>query len=97
MRVEEEETDDAGLREELDEARATITSLELDRRAARVRIDELEAAGELLETRVRVQRRRLLVLERQLEGANVQPATDEAPTTSWFDRLFGGPSSVRTV
>jgi chromosome segregation ATPase len=88
---------DGGLRQELEDARDTIARLELDRRAARLRIDELEAAGELLETRVRVQRRRLLVLERQLEDANVQPATDDSPTTSWFDRLFGGPSSVRTV
>jgi hypothetical protein len=79
---------------ELDDARDTIARLEADRRAARIRIDELEAARELLQTRVTSQRRRLLLLERQLEDANVEPAAETRAAVSWFDRLFGGPSSV---
>ena len=78
----------------LEEARDKVAHLEADRRAARTRIDELEASCGLLEARVTAQRRRLLVLERQLEGANVVPAGEAGARTSWLDRLFGGLSSV---
>jgi hypothetical protein len=85
------------LRRQLDEAKALIARIEADRHAARVRIDELEAAGEILQSRVTAQRRRLLLLERQLEGMDVEPARDAGSRTSWLDRLFGGVSSVPTA
>ena len=80
----------------LTEATATIARLEDDRRAARKRITELEAARDALQDRVTAQRRRLLLLERQLEGANLEPVNDGSATASWLDRLFGGLSSVPT-
>jgi len=75
----------------LEAAEATITQLEADRRTARKRIEELEAAEDAAKVRLAAQRRRLLVLERQLEGAGIEPAV-ELPSTrsSWLDRLFGG-------
>ena len=79
--------------DQLDEARATIVRLEGDRRAARQRITELEAARDTLQDQVTAQRRLLLLLERQLESANLEPVSD-ACGTSWLDRLFGGLSSV---
>lgn len=80
----------------LESARDKVAHLEADRRAARTRIGELEASCSLLEARVTAQRRRLLVLERQLEGANVVPAREAGARTSWLDRLFGGLSSAST-
>ena len=79
----------------LEAAEATITKLEADRRAARMRIDELERADKTAQERLIAQRHRLLVLERQLEGAGIEPAIDLPETgASWLDRLFGGLSSV---
>ena len=89
--------EDADLRETLEEALATIARLEGDRRAARVRIDKLEAERGALQTRVTAQRRRLLLLERQMEDVNVAPAEDVTIPASWIDRLFGGLSSVSTA
>src|SRR2546421_7922675 len=71
------------LQRQLDEARVTIACLEVDRHAARTRIDELQAARDALEARVTLQRRRLLLLERQLEDANVEPAWETSPRASW--------------
>jgi hypothetical protein len=79
----------------LDAAEATVTRLEADRRAARRRIEELERADATTQTRLAAQRHRLLLLERQLEGAGIEPAVEPAPpSSSWLDRLFGGLSSV---
>ena len=87
---------DDTLRQELDEARETIARLEDDRRTARTLIGELEAANDELHARVTSQRRRLLLLERQLESADVQPAWQSGSPASWLDRLFGGLTSVPT-
>lgn len=92
-----ERSDPRALRQELDEARAEVERLQADRRAARRHIDELEAARDILQGRVTAQRRRLLLLERQLEGINVEPATDIGVAASWLDRLFGGFNSVPTA
>jgi chromosome segregation ATPase len=89
-------SDEWQLQQELDRARETIARLEADRSAARTHIGELEAANDALEFRVTAQRRRLLVLERQLEDADVQPAWQSEANASWLDRLFGGLSSVPT-
>jgi chromosome segregation ATPase len=79
----------------LETAEATITQLETDRRAARMRIEELERADKTAQARLAAQRHRLLVLERQLEGAGIEPAVElPAAGASWLDRLFGGLSSV---
>src|SRR4051812_33099844 len=79
----------------LEAAEATITRLEADRRTARTRIEELERTEANTQARLIAQRRRLLLLERQLEGAGIEPAVEPAPaSSSWLDRLFGGPSSV---
>ena len=43
------------------------------------------------------QRRRLLLLERQMEDVNMAPAEDVTIPASWIDRLFGGLSSVSTA
>jgi len=75
----------------LEAAEATITQLEADRRTARKRIEELEAAEDAAKVRLAAQRRRLLVLERQLEGAGIEPAIElPSARSSWLDRLFGG-------
>ncbi|MBV8982266.1 MAG: hypothetical protein JO086_15290 [Acidimicrobiia bacterium] len=87
--------DDAGLRQDLDLARAAIAKLDADRRAARIRIEELEQTRDELQTKLTAQRRRLLVLERQLEDADVLPAP-EATSASWLERLFGGLTSATT-
>ena len=89
---------DAGnLRRQLDEAQATIAQLKAAGRAAGIRIDELEAARDASEARVTAQRRRLLVLERQLEGLGASPAGDATPApVSWLQRLLGGPPPEHT-
>jgi hypothetical protein len=85
-----------GAEKALADARGTIVRLEADRRAARTLIEELEMANDVLQARVTSQRRRLLLLERQLEDADVQPAWQSEANASWLDRLFGGLSSVPT-
>jgi len=81
---------------ELGEAQETIARLEGDRRVARDRIEELEQSCAAMEERVAAQRRRLLVLERQLEDVGMEPAEREpAARSSWLDRIFGGLSSAR--
>jgi len=87
---------DGDLLQQLHDARATIDRLEADRHVARVHIDELEAANDILQARVTAQRRQLLVLERQLEAADIEPARELPTRASWLDRLFGGPTSVAT-
>jgi hypothetical protein len=65
-----------------------VKKLEADRALARRRIEELE-------TIVSQQQRRLLLLERQLEGANLVPAPyDPPPRPSLLERLLGGPAST---
>jgi hypothetical protein len=80
---------------ELGEAHEAVARLEGDRRVARERIEELEQSCATLEERVVAQHRRLLVLERQLEDAGMEPAMEEMPRSSWLDRIFGGLSSTR--
>ena len=91
--------DERDLERQLGEARATIAQLEADRRAARTRINELEAAHGTCQARLTAQRRRLLVLERQLEGVvGASLAPEGTPSrASWRDRLLGGPPPVPTV
>ena len=87
--------DEADLRQDLELARAAIAKLDADRKAARIRIEELEQTRDTLQTKLTAQRRRLLVLERQLEDAEVMPAL-EATNASWLERLFGGFTSATT-
>ena len=89
-------TDEADLRQDLELARAAIAKLDADRKAARIRIEELEQTRDTLQTRLTAQRRRVLVLERQLEDAEVMPAP-EATNAGWLERLFGGLTSATTV
>ncbi|MBV9041844.1 MAG: hypothetical protein JOZ68_12615 [Acidimicrobiia bacterium] len=96
--AEPREEDDAGpkppnLLEELHDAHATIARFEADRHAARARIEELEHSCASLEERLAGSRRRLLILERQLEDAGVEPAREPVTRASWLDRIFGGLSS----
>ena len=88
--------DDANLRADLELAHAAIAKLEADRRSARARIEELETARDALQARLTAQRRRLLLLERQLEDAEVLPAPD-VTAASWLERLFGGHPPVPTA
>jgi hypothetical protein len=86
------------LQRQLDEARATIAQLKAACRAAGTRIDELEAARNASQARVTAQRRRLLVLERQLEGLGGSPAPEPAlAPASWLQRLLGGPPPMPTA
>jgi chromosome segregation ATPase len=81
---------DHALDEQLYVVEREIRRLEADRSEARQRIEELETANERAQSLINAQRRRLLVLERQLEDAQVVPATDSLSRTSWLDRLLGG-------
>ena len=78
--------------QELNEARRQIDCLEADRHAARLHIEELQAAHEHDQEVIVAQRHRLLVLERQLESAQLLPAPGAPTRTSWLDRLLGGSS-----
>ena len=77
---------------ELHEARRQIDALEADRHAARLHIEQLQAVHEHDQEVIAAQRHRLLVLERQLESAQLLPAPEAPARTSWLDRLLGGPS-----
>jgi hypothetical protein len=89
---------DSALQRQLDDARATIAQLKAACRAAGTRIDELEAAHDASQTRLTAQRRRLLVLERQLEGLGASPAGEATPApVSWLQRLLGGPPPMPTA
>jgi hypothetical protein len=81
---------DHTLDEQLHVVEREIRRLEGDRSAARRRIEELEAANARAQSLIKAQRRRLLVLERQLEDAQVVPAADSPSRTPWLDRLLGG-------
>lgn len=83
------------LHAQLAEAEEAIARLEADRALARKRIEQLEAAEEWSEAVITQQRRRLLLLERQVEDFRLMPP---APgRTTWLDRLLGGVSTPVTV
>jgi hypothetical protein len=83
--------------ERLRAAEAEVERLEADRTAALLRIEGMEAAHDRAQGVIAAQRRRLLVLERQLEDAQLMPAGDQPSRTSWLDRLLGGSATpVRT-
>jgi hypothetical protein len=88
---------DHALDEQLHVVEREIRRLEADLGAARRRIEELEVANERAQSLIKAQRRRLLVLERQLEDAQVVPAADSHSRTPWLDRLLGGSSPARTL
>jgi hypothetical protein len=90
---------DAGdLQRQLDAALATIAQLKAACRAAETRIAELAAEHGACQSRLTAQRRRLLVLERQVEGMGGSPVTDvTSPRASWLDRLLGGAPPVPTA
>ena len=98
------------LHAQLAEAEQTILRLETDRSVARRRIEELEAAEEWATVVIAQQRRRLVLLERQVEDIRPSPkpeaaADDLAPRpapsrsgrTSLLDRLLGGASTPVTA
>ena len=90
--------DARALQRQLDEARATIAQLKAACRAAGTRIDELEAARDASQARVTAQRRRLLLLERQLEGLGAPTTAEPEPApASWLQRLLGGPPPMPTA
>src|SRR5437588_8284006 len=81
--------DTSELQRQLDQARTAVARLEADRHAARTRIAELEAARDASQARATAQRRRLLVLERQLEGLSAPAPAEATPApVTWLQRLL---------